>query len=42
MLIRKASGSDAQAIADIILPTIREGATYSLDPEMTEADALAY
>ena len=42
MLIRKASASDAQAIAEIILPTIRQGATYSLDPEMTEAAALAY
>jgi L-amino acid N-acyltransferase YncA len=42
MLIRKANPSDAQAIADIILPTIREGATYSLDPDMSEADALAY
>lgn len=42
MLIRKARTSDAQAIAGIILPTIREGATYALDPGMTEADALAY
>lgn len=42
MLIRKAASLDAQAIAGIILPTIREGATYSLDPELSEADALAY
>jgi ribosomal protein S18 acetylase RimI-like enzyme len=42
MLIRKARSSDAQAIADIILPTIREGTTYALDPDMSEADALAY
>ncbi len=42
MLIRKARDSDAQVIADIILPTIRAGATFSLDPKMNEADALAY
>jgi L-amino acid N-acyltransferase YncA len=42
MLIRKAEAADAQAIAAIILPTIREGTTYSLDPKMSEADALAY
>ncbi len=42
MLIRKAEAADAQAIAAIILPTIREGTTYSLDPKMSESDALAY
>ena len=42
MLIRKAEIADARAIAAIILPTIREGATYSLDPDLSEADALAY
>jgi len=42
MLIRKAEAADMQAIAAIILPTIREGTTYSLDPKMSEADALAY
>ena len=42
MLIRNARASDARAIADVILPTIREGATFSLDPKMHEADALAY
>lgn len=42
MLIRKAEPGDAKAIAAIILPTIREGATYTLDPNMSEADALAY
>ncbi len=40
--IRKAEASDAAAIAAIILPTIREGATYALDPDMSEADAVAY
>ena len=42
MLIRKAEIADARAIAAIILPIIREGATYSLDPDLSEADALAY
>lgn len=42
MLIRKAVTADAQAIAAIILPTIREGATYALDRDLSEADALAY
>jgi RimJ/RimL family protein N-acetyltransferase len=42
VIIRKASASDAVAIAAIILPTIREGATYTLDPDMSEAEALAY
>jgi ribosomal protein S18 acetylase RimI-like enzyme len=42
MQIRKAETRDGAAIAAIILPTIREGATYALDPDMSEADALAY
>ena len=42
MQIRKAKASDAPAIAEIILPVIREGATYALDPGMSESDALAY
>jgi hypothetical protein len=41
MLIRNAEVADAQAISAIILPTIREGATYSLDPALSEADALS-
>ena len=42
MQIRAATISDAPAIAAIILPTIRDGATYALDAGMSEADALAY
>ncbi|GAB4070049.1 GNAT family N-acetyltransferase [Ancylobacter sonchi] len=42
MLIRKANPADAPAISAIILPTIRDGVTYTLDPNMSEADALAY
>jgi ribosomal protein S18 acetylase RimI-like enzyme len=42
MQIRKAQASDGPAILEIILPVIREGATYSLDPDLSVADALAY
>jgi ribosomal protein S18 acetylase RimI-like enzyme len=42
MTIRRAEASDAAGIAAIIVPTIREGATYALDPDMSEAEALAY
>lgn len=42
MEIRKAESSDAGAILGIIMPVIREGATYALDPAMGEAEALAY
>ncbi len=40
MRIRKAEPSDADAIAAIILPTIKDGSTYALDPGMSEAEAL--
>jgi L-amino acid N-acyltransferase YncA len=39
--IRKAEPRDAGAIAAIILPTIRAGETYTLDPDMSEAASLA-
>lgn len=42
MQIREAIATDSAGILEIILPVIREGATYSLDSEMSEADALAY
>ena len=42
MQIRKAQAGDGPAILEIILPTIREGATYTLDTDMSEAAALAY
>ena len=42
MQIRKALASDGPAILEIIVPVIREGATYTLDPGMSEAEALAY
>ena len=40
--IRKAEPRDAGAIAAILLPTIRAGATYALDPDMSEAESLSY
>ena len=42
MQIRKALPADAKAIAEIIVPTLREGSTYAIDPDLSEADALAY
>jgi ribosomal protein S18 acetylase RimI-like enzyme len=42
MLIRPARADDAAAIWSIIGPTIRAGDTYTLDPQMSETDALAY
>jgi len=42
MPIRPAEPRDRDAIARIILPTIRASETYALDPAMSEADALAY
>lgn len=42
MEIRKAHSDDGQAILDIILPTIREGNTYTLDPDLSATDALGY
>jgi hypothetical protein len=42
MNIRRATPNDAKAIAAIVIPIIREGTTYTLDHEMSEAEALAY
>ena len=42
MLIRPARPEDGVAIWSIIKPIIRAGDTYALDPQMSEADALAY
>jgi len=42
MLIRKASTTDAPAIADIILPVFQAGTSYAIDPDLGEDDALAY
>jgi L-amino acid N-acyltransferase YncA len=42
VLIRVADFQDRPAIAAIILPTIREGATYTLESNLSESEALAY
>jgi ribosomal protein S18 acetylase RimI-like enzyme len=42
LAIRGAQPADARAIAQIIVPIFREGATYAIDPTISEADALAY
>lgn len=41
MQIRRALPDDAAAIAAIIMPVIRAGETYALDPALPQADALA-
>jgi ribosomal protein S18 acetylase RimI-like enzyme len=42
MRIRRAGSGDGREITDIIVPTFREGTTYTIDPKISEADALAY
>ena len=42
MLIRPAGPPDAPALWAIIEPVLRAGETYSLDRDMSEAEALAY
>ncbi len=42
MLIRPARSEDHASIWSIIGPPIRTGETYTLDPAMSEVDALAY
>jgi ribosomal protein S18 acetylase RimI-like enzyme len=42
MQIRRTQLADARAIAEIIIPIFRDGSTYGIDPDISEADALAY
>lgn len=42
MQIRPTGAADGPAIAAIIMPTIQEGTTYTLDRDMSEREALAY
>ena len=42
ILIRPATPADEDAVWRILEPVIREGETYSLDPDMTPGAALAY
>ncbi|MEM9739531.1 MAG: GNAT family N-acetyltransferase [Pseudomonadota bacterium] len=42
MLIRHATPDDYAAISEIILPVFRNGETYTIDPKISESDAIAY
>ena len=42
MHIRPATGADAAAIVDILLPIVRAGETYALDRDMGSAQILAF
>ncbi|QJU58121.1 GNAT family N-acetyltransferase [Sphingomonas sp. AP4-R1] len=42
MRIRNAEPADADAILAIILPLIRAGETYAIDPDMSEPDVRGY
>jgi ribosomal protein S18 acetylase RimI-like enzyme len=42
LFIRPASVADSSAIWRVIEPTIRAGETWTLPPDLSEADALAY
>ncbi|AJP71049.1 GNAT family N-acetyltransferase [Sphingomonas hengshuiensis] len=42
MHLRRATPDDAAALADMLLPVIREGETYALDRDLTAEAALAY
>ncbi|MGH1588220.1 GNAT family N-acetyltransferase [Methylobacterium phyllosphaerae] len=42
MTIRAADATDHAAILRIIMPTIRAGETYALDPDLSQGEALAY
>jgi ribosomal protein S18 acetylase RimI-like enzyme len=42
LLIRPASAADRPALWAILEPTIRDGETYALPSDMSEADAIAY
>ncbi|MEL7043184.1 MAG: N-acetyltransferase [Pseudomonadota bacterium] len=42
MEVRQANAADYVAIAKIIIPVFRSGETYTIEPEISEADAIAY
>lgn len=41
MLMRRAEAANVTAMAEAPMPTIRDGSSYPLAPERTEAQALA-
>ncbi|MEL6414772.1 MAG: N-acetyltransferase [Pseudomonadota bacterium] len=42
MEIREVTAADHSAIAKIIIPVFRAGETYTIEPDISEADAIAY
>lgn len=40
--IRQATGRDADALAALLLPVFRAGETYTVDPDISAEDALAF
>ncbi|MDT0681427.1 GNAT family N-acetyltransferase [Roseicyclus sp. F158] len=42
MTIRRVGDADRAAVWSLLKPVFRAGDTYAIDPEITEADALAY
>jgi len=42
MDIRHATAADHSAIANIIVPVFKAGETYTIDPDISETDAVAY
>ena len=42
MEIRRTQPSHSRAIAEIVIPIFRQGSTNTIDPDISEADALAY
>lgn len=42
VILRRAEAADAAGIAAVVLPILREGATYAVDADLSEAEALAH
>ncbi|WP_224816517.1 GNAT family N-acetyltransferase [Hasllibacter sp. MH4015] len=42
LVIRQAGAADASALSQLLLPVFRAGDTYTVDPDITAADAVAY
>lgn len=42
MQVRPYENRDAQAVTDILMPVFRAGETYTIDPDISAAEALAY
>jgi GNAT superfamily N-acetyltransferase len=42
LTIRRAGPDDAAALADLLIPVFRAGDTYTIDPDISAEDAVAY